>query len=139
MLQTAISILFSQSILQEPAFEELILLFTKERGEGETESTAEVPSLQLKIYERIPIPDLPVIFPHIKLSFRILDTVRLDIATVLGLLAFFINYKFENILSSPYVCSQFLYIALWNFCNLAKIEKYCCMSNVSLCLAHGFL
>ncbi|KAI8019086.1 hypothetical protein LOK49_LG04G01607 [Camellia lanceoleosa] len=101
MLQTAISILFSQSILQEPAFEELILLFTKERGEGETESTAEVPSLQLKIYERIPIPDLPVIFPHIKLSFRILDTVRLDIATVLGLLAFFINYKFENILSSP--------------------------------------
>ncbi|GMP32781.1 hypothetical protein CsSME_00006382 [Camellia sinensis var. sinensis] len=90
----------------EPAFEELILLFTKERGEGETESTAEVPSLQLKIYERIPIPDLPVIFPHIKLSFRILDTVRLDIATVLGLLAFFINYKFENILSSPYLTFQ---------------------------------
>ncbi|THG12284.1 hypothetical protein TEA_001471 [Camellia sinensis var. sinensis] len=93
---------FLENLRAEPAFEELILLFTKERGEGETESTAEVPSLQLKIYERIPIPDLPVIFPHIKLSFRILDTVRLDIATVLGLLAFFINYKFENILSSPY-------------------------------------
>ncbi|XP_058200600.1 uncharacterized protein LOC131315295 isoform X2 [Rhododendron vialii] len=59
-LKTAISILFSQSILQEPAFQELILLFTEERDEGETEDTAEVPLLQLKIYERIPIPDLPV-------------------------------------------------------------------------------
>lgn len=29
--------------------------------------------------------------------------VRLDIASLLGLLAFFVNYKFENILSSPYV------------------------------------
>ncbi|KAF7154418.1 hypothetical protein RHSIM_Rhsim01G0182400 [Rhododendron simsii] len=149
-LKTAISILFSQSILQEPAFQELILLFTEERVEGETEDTAEVPLLQLKIYERIPIPDLPVIFPHKKLSFRILDTVRsernamvelqghekamgkvrtkkelrgvhvspseamvrlwswltiakvrLDVATSLGLLAYFINYKFVNILSSP--------------------------------------
>lgn len=29
--------------------------------------------------------------------------VRLDAATVVGLLAFFINYKFEDVLSSPYV------------------------------------
>ncbi|XP_021805945.1 uncharacterized protein LOC110750010 isoform X3 [Prunus avium] len=71
MLKTSVSILFSQSILQ------------------------------LKIYERIPIPDLPVIFPHKKLSFRIIDTVRLDIASILGLSAYFINYKFENVLYSP--------------------------------------
>nr|XP_023917388.1 uncharacterized protein LOC112028927 isoform X2 [Quercus suber] len=44
---------------------------------------------------------LQVIFPHKKLSFRIIDTVRLDAATIVGLLAFFINYKFENISSSP--------------------------------------
>ncbi|XP_040999933.1 uncharacterized protein LOC121246027 isoform X7 [Juglans microcarpa x Juglans regia] len=44
---------------------------------------------------------LQVIFPHKKLSFRIIDTVRLDAATVVGLLAFFINYKFEDVLSSP--------------------------------------
>ncbi|XP_021998777.1 uncharacterized protein LOC110895734 isoform X3 [Helianthus annuus] len=44
---------------------------------------------------------LQVIFPHKKLSFRILDTVRLDVASILGLLAYFINYKFENILTSP--------------------------------------
>ncbi|ONK80485.1 uncharacterized protein A4U43_C01F18250 [Asparagus officinalis] len=44
---------------------------------------------------------LQVIFPHKKLSFRILDTVRLDIASILGLLAYFVNYKFENIASSP--------------------------------------
>ncbi|XP_015933491.1 uncharacterized protein LOC107459752 isoform X2 [Arachis duranensis] len=101
MLKTSISILLSQSVLQEPAFEELILLYTKEVDETNSRDEAEVPSLQLKIYERIPFPDLPVIFPHKKLSFRIIDTVRLDIATILGLLAYFINYKFENVLSSP--------------------------------------
>lgn len=46
---------------QEPAFEELILLYTKEVEETNAKDKAEVPSLQLKIYERIPIPDLPVI------------------------------------------------------------------------------
>lgn len=45
---------------QEPAFEELILLYTEEVSEGESKYKSEVPSLQLKIYERIPIPDLPV-------------------------------------------------------------------------------
>ncbi|CAK8535544.1 unnamed protein product [Lathyrus sativus] len=101
MLKTSISILFSKSVLQEPAFEELILLYTEEVGETNGKDKAEVPSLQLKIYERIPFPDLAVVFPHKKLSFRIIDTVRLDIATILGLLAYFINYKFENVLSSP--------------------------------------
>ncbi|KAK1439437.1 hypothetical protein QVD17_05255 [Tagetes erecta] len=99
MLKKAFSICLSRSVLQEPAFQELILLYTKEIEEKE--SADQVPVLQLKIYENIPIPDLPVIFPHKKLSFRILDTVRLDVASILGLLAYFINYKFENILSSP--------------------------------------
>ncbi|GAB4852071.1 hypothetical protein Ancab_016262 [Ancistrocladus abbreviatus] len=106
MLRTAVSIIFSESILQEPAFQELILLYNEETGDNEMRSKLEIPSLQLKIYEKIPIPDLPVIFPHKKLSFRVLDAVRLDIATSLGLLAFFINYKFEDILSSPYVSFQ---------------------------------
>ncbi|XP_071692732.1 uncharacterized protein [Rutidosis leptorrhynchoides] len=100
MLKTAFSIILSRSVLQEPAFQELILLYTKEIEEKENIDQSS-PVLQLKIYEKIPIPDLPVIFPHKKLSFRILDTVRLDVATLLGLLAYFINYKFENILSSP--------------------------------------
>nr|GMC82887.1 uncharacterized protein LOC109180802 isoform X1 [Ipomoea batatas] len=101
MFRTAVSILLSQSTLQEPAFEELILLYTKETCQGNTGDEVEFPSLQLKFYETIPIPDLPVVFPHKKLSFRILDSVRLDIASILGLLAYFINYKFEDILSSP--------------------------------------
>jgi len=29
--------------------------------------------------------------------------VRLDIATVIGLLAYVVNYKFESLASSPYV------------------------------------
>ncbi|KAM1513117.1 hypothetical protein ACFX1Z_024586 [Malus domestica] len=101
MLKTSVSILFSQSILQEAAFQELILLYTQEVDGRNADYNATVPSLQLKIYEKIPIPDLPVIFPHKKLSFRIIDTVRLDIASILGLSAFFINYKFFNVLSSP--------------------------------------
>ncbi|PPD72447.1 hypothetical protein GOBAR_DD30646 [Gossypium barbadense] len=152
MLKTSVSILLSQSILQEPAFQELILLYTKDFAEGDIEEDSEVQALELKIYERIPIPDLSravsryegflsaigprgrllrkllarvgllpptpetpfqldsvssvsepylVVFPHKKLSFRIIDTVRLDVATILGLSAFLINYKFEDILSSP--------------------------------------
>ncbi|XP_049365213.1 uncharacterized protein LOC125830040 isoform X2 [Solanum verrucosum] len=84
MLRTSISILLSKSTLQEPAYLELILLYIKGTCEGGDADIAEFPSLQLKIYERIPIPDLPV---------------RLDIASVLGLLAYFINYKFENMFS----------------------------------------
>ncbi|KAK9145947.1 hypothetical protein Sjap_005850 [Stephania japonica] len=101
LLKTGVSILFSRSILQEPAFQELILLYSEESDHDGTEKKVVMPSLKLKIYEKIPIPDLPVIFPHKKLSFRILDTVRLDVASILGLLAFIVNYKFEDILSSP--------------------------------------
>jgi hypothetical protein len=36
------------------------LLYTKEDSKSDAENEAEVQSLQLKIYERIPIPDLPV-------------------------------------------------------------------------------
>ncbi|KAJ6801128.1 uncharacterized protein M6B38_199855 [Iris pallida] len=101
MLKTSVSILFSQSTLQEPAFQELILLYNEKTSQSKINGRAEVQPLQLKIYEKIPIPDLAVIFPHKKLSFRILDSVRLDIATIVGLLAYFVNYKFENIPSSP--------------------------------------
>ncbi|KAK4798148.1 hypothetical protein SAY86_030474 [Trapa natans] len=98
--KTSISILLSQSVLQEASFQELILFYFKELNERDADSESGV-ELQLKIYKSIPIPDLPVIFPHKKLSFRIIDMVRLDAATLLGLLAFIINYKFEDLLSSP--------------------------------------
>ncbi|CAN1160102.1 hypothetical protein LINPERPRIM_LOCUS21896 [Linum perenne] len=101
ILRKAFSILLSQSVLQEPAFEELILLYTEDENEKDATDKDEVASLRLKIYERIPIPDLLVVFPHKKLSFRILDTVRLDATALLGLSAYVINYKFENILASP--------------------------------------
>ncbi|KAF3324804.1 hypothetical protein FCM35_KLT10961 [Carex littledalei] len=99
MIKTSVGILFQKSTLLEPAFQELILLYTDEGQSREMDDEA-LP-LQLKIYERIPIPDLPVVFPHKKLSFRILDAVRLDLATIIGLLAYFVNYKFESIASSP--------------------------------------
>jgi hypothetical protein len=45
---------------QEPAFQELILLYTDESAQSEAKDKPEMLPLQLKIYERIPIPDLPV-------------------------------------------------------------------------------
>lgn len=48
------------SIYQEPAFQELILLYTDESAQREVKDKAEMLPLQLKIYEKIPIPDLPV-------------------------------------------------------------------------------
>ncbi|KAL6606413.1 hypothetical protein ACP70R_042066 [Stipagrostis hirtigluma subsp. patula] len=101
IVKASFRILFGKSTLQEPAFQELILLYTDEAAQREVKEKAEMLPLQLKIYEKIPIPDLPVVFPHKKLSFRILDTVRLDIATVVGLLAYVVNYKFESLASSP--------------------------------------
>lgn len=95
-LRAAFSVLFSRSTLQEPAFKELVLLYTAPVDQTGNEKSYSLPTLQLKIYKMIPIPDLKVIFPNKKLSFRILDTVRLDIATILGLLAFFINHRFED-------------------------------------------
>ncbi|KAL2892703.1 30S ribosomal protein S8 [Bienertia sinuspersici] len=80
MLKVGFSIIFSRSFIQEPAFQELILLYTEQTGD------TKMSSLQLKIYEKIPVPDLQV---------------RLDIATVVGLLAYFINYRFEGVLSNP--------------------------------------
>ncbi|KAM3196880.1 hypothetical protein ACQJBY_072522 [Aegilops geniculata] len=102
IIKASFGILFAKSTLQEPAFEELIILYSDDSAQSNEESS-EMKMLppQLKIYEKIPIPDLPVVFPHKKLSFRILDTVRLDIATVIGLLAYVVNYKFESLASSP--------------------------------------
>ncbi|KAH7438192.1 hypothetical protein KP509_04G004600 [Ceratopteris richardii] len=99
-LRAAISVFFSRSTLQEPAYKELVLLYNVPSTDND-DKEYKIPELQLKIYGKIPIPDLKVIFPNKKLSFRILDTVRLDIATIIGLLAFLINYRFDNFLSSP--------------------------------------
>ena len=62
---------------QEPTFQELILLYTKELSESDSKDKAEVPSLQLKIYERIPIPDLAVSTFNIALSVNALSQVIL--------------------------------------------------------------
>ncbi|CAN6223426.1 unnamed protein product [Urochloa humidicola] len=101
IVKASFGILFGRSTLQEPAFQELIILYTDDTAQSEKKDKSEMLPLQLKIYEKIPIPDLPVVFPHKKLSFRILDTVRLDIATLIGLLAYVVNYKFESLASSP--------------------------------------
>lgn len=99
-LQAVFSVFFSRSTLQEPAYKELVLLYNVPNA-ADDDAEDRIPNLQLKIYGKIPIPDLKVIFPNKKLSFRILDTVRLDIATIIGLLAFLINYRFDDFLSSP--------------------------------------
>lgn len=100
-VQAVFSVFFSRSTLQEPAYRELVLLYNVPNASNGDALNDNIPNLQLKIYGKIPIPDLKVIFPNKKLSFRILDMVRLDIATIIGLLAFLINYRFDDFLSSP--------------------------------------
>uniref|UniRef100_M8CAG8 Uncharacterized protein n=1 Tax=Aegilops tauschii TaxID=37682 RepID=M8CAG8_AEGTA len=88
IIKASFGILFAKSTLQEPAFEELIILYSDDSAQSNEKESSEMQMLppQLKIYEKIPIPDLPV---------------RLDIATVIGLLAYVVNYKFESLASSP--------------------------------------
>lgn len=45
---------------QEAAFQELVLLYTEDVNESDVQGESEFKSLQVKIYERIPIPDLLV-------------------------------------------------------------------------------
>ena len=52
-IQAAFSIFFPRSTLQEPAYQELVLLYNKSK-----EGIDEVPGLQLHTYTKIPVPDL---------------------------------------------------------------------------------
>lgn len=97
-IRAAFSIFFSRSTLQEPAFQELVLLYNSAGSEKDENG---LPQLQLHTYTRIPLPDLKVVFPSKKLSFRLIDTVRLDLATFAGLGAFLVSHKFDDLLSSP--------------------------------------
>ena len=47
-------------IFQEPAFQELIILYSDDDGQSDERDKSEMLPPQLKIYEKIPIPDLPV-------------------------------------------------------------------------------
>lgn len=47
-----------------------------EEGQEEGEETGGDGKLQLNMYKDIPIPELKVVFPDKKLSYRLLDTVR---------------------------------------------------------------
>ncbi|KAG6478376.1 hypothetical protein ZIOFF_061818 [Zingiber officinale] len=114
VLKTAAYILFSKSTLQEPAFQELVLLYADKGSRNENEDLAEINPVQLKIYEKIPIPDL---------------SVRLDVASLVGLLAYFINYKFENIASSPYASSSIemldiiYHFPFWTFVRFREFQS----------------
>lgn len=97
-IRAAFSVFFSRSTLQEPAYQELVLLYNQSKSDKEND---EVPGLQLHTYANIPVPDLKVVFPNKKLSFRLIDTVRLDLASLAGLVAFLVSHKFDDLLSSP--------------------------------------
>jgi hypothetical protein len=47
-------------IFQEPAFQELIILYSDDDAQNAERDKSEMLPPQLKIYEKIPIPDLPV-------------------------------------------------------------------------------
>ncbi|KAL2603107.1 hypothetical protein R1flu_017160 [Riccia fluitans] len=94
--RAALSVFFTRVTLQEPAFQELVLLYCDAEGEQ-----SEASSLRLQMYKTIPLPELKIVFPSKKLSFRLIDTLRLDLTTFVGLAAFLWNYHFEDFLNSP--------------------------------------
>lgn len=145
-IRAAFSIFFSRSTLQEPAYEELVLLYNQSKSE---QGDDDGPGLQLHTYTKIPVPDLKVVFPNKKLSFRLIDTVRLDLASLAGLVAFLVSHKFDDLLSSPSAfaldviasVSLLLYVSRVVFGYKQTADRYQLLVNKTLyekTLASGF-
>jgi hypothetical protein len=145
-IRAAFSIFFSRSTLQEPAYEELVLLYNQSKSE---QGIDDGPGLQLHTYTKIPVPDLKVVFPNKKLSFRLIDTVRLDLASLAGLVAFLVSHKFDDLLSSPSAfaldviasVSLLLYVSRVVFGYKQTADRYQLLVNKTLyekTLASGF-
>lgn len=145
-IRAAFSIFFSRSTLQEPAYEELVLLYNQSKSE---KGVDDGPGLQLHTYTKIPVPDLKVVFPNKKLSFRLIDTVRLDLASLAGLVAFLVSHKFDDLLSSPSAfaldviasVSLLLYVSRVVFGYKQTADRYQLLVNKTLyekTLASGF-
>ncbi|XP_024520559.1 uncharacterized protein LOC9655169 isoform X2 [Selaginella moellendorffii] len=99
-LKNVFSVFLTKSSLEEPAFKELVVMHERAPVHVGVDPSDHL-RLELNTYNNIPVPDLKVVFPNKKLSFRLLDTVRLDLTTIAGLLAFLVNYRFDDLLSSP--------------------------------------
>jgi hypothetical protein len=79
--------LFQRSLIQEPTFQELIILY-RPAGHAPRKKTDPVPqrdqSIHIKAFNDIPMADLEVVFPEKKISMKPLDLVKLSATGGIG-------------------------------------------------------
>ncbi len=79
--------LFSRVRLQEPTFQELVLLFRPSKEKLPEPAKGGVRPIVIKTFRDIPMADLEVVFPDKKLSMQPVDLIKLSVT---GLTGFFI-------------------------------------------------
>jgi hypothetical protein len=76
--------LFQRTAIQEPTFEELVILFRFATPTNVSEVTEKDWSIHIKTFRDIPMADLEVVFPEKHISMKPLDLAKLLITGVIG-------------------------------------------------------
>lgn len=79
--------LWRKTLIQEPTFQELVILYRPASGEAEKNSHPHPPkdySIQIKAFNDIPMADLEVVFPEKKISMKPLDLIKLSATGIVG-------------------------------------------------------
>ncbi len=78
--------LFHKTLIQEPTFKELVILYRAAAADGPNQApAAKDRTIHIKAFRDIPMADLEVIFPEKKISMQPLDLTKLVITAVIGL------------------------------------------------------
>ncbi|GMH42128.1 hypothetical protein BSKO_10047 [Bryopsis sp. KO-2023] len=103
---------FSRAELKEPTFERLVVVYRYNKKPGRidalkkifSESQPDAPQptpreeIQIRVYDGIPMPIWKAVFPEKLLQFRPLDNIRLDLVTLIGLVAVGAQAKYDSVL-----------------------------------------
>ncbi len=76
--------LFQRTAIQEPTFEELVILFRFATPATVNEATDKDWSIHIKTFRDIPMADLEVVFPEKHISMKPLDLAKLTITAAIG-------------------------------------------------------
>ena len=77
--------LFQRTAIQEPTFEELVILFRFATPATANQTTDKDWSIHIKTFRDIPMADLEVVFPEKRISMKPLDLAKLLITGAIGL------------------------------------------------------
>ncbi|MGE3805161.1 MAG: DUF3754 domain-containing protein, partial [Gemmataceae bacterium] len=91
--------LFRRTLLQEPTFKELIILFRFAPVKKRNEPEARDPAIHIKAFREIPMADLEVVFPEKKISMQTIDLIKLVITGTIGFVVVLIKFVFTAALN----------------------------------------